>query len=138
MTHFFLIIMAGRQIDESSKFFKVSIGTSKQADRDYLYLTSFCVSHGYFFNVWTSKVADFLEKVAKSIYGEHDENALLKLPTTKISARNLVRMLKANEQLSPTKVLNQNQSHLLDLIDTNYHFFRTNATSLPSAKRSTY
>ena len=39
MKHYYYYIMAGREIDETAQFFKVAVGSSKQAQRDFLYLT---------------------------------------------------------------------------------------------------
>lgn len=48
MTRNYIYIEAGREIDMSSRFFRVSIGTNKQANRDYLFLLAWATDHNYF------------------------------------------------------------------------------------------
>lgn len=101
MTHYHLYIEAGRMIDENSHFYKVGIGTSQQADRDYLFLVAHAANHGHYFAIWSDEVSDFLAKVKKSLNLDF-------VPLQPISARDLVRHFKAGTmpQLSPNVLKN--------------------------------
>lgn len=59
MKHRYLLIEAGREIDDSSLFVVLWCGQSKQADRDYLYVMSHAVTNGYYFELWSETVAEF-------------------------------------------------------------------------------
>ena len=100
MKHYHLYIEAGRMIDENSHFYKVSIGASQQADRDYLFLVAHAADHGHYFALWSADVDDFLAKIKKSLNLDF-------VPLQPISARDLVRHIKAGTipPLSP-QVLN--------------------------------
>lgn len=88
-------------LDENSHFYKVAIGASQQADRDYLYLVAHAAGHGHYFTIWSAEVDEFLAKIKKSLNVDF-------VPLQPISARDLVRHFKAGTlpPLSPQVLKN--------------------------------
>lgn len=113
MTHYHIYIAAGNVLDGSSKFFKVGIGASKQANRDYLFLLAHATDNGHFFEAWSDKVDEFLMKIRHSL-GYHY------LPMEVVDARSLVRAIKSGTAIP----LNQSHLHAADqqrkALDLNY------------------
>lgn len=93
MTHFYYYIEAGREMDDTSRVYRVAIGASIQANRDYLFLIAFSQSHGHYFEIVSESSKEFIAKVLAC--GYHLEP---------IFARDLVRGLKS-QTANP---LNQN------------------------------
>lgn len=116
MKHYFYYIMAGREIDETAQFFKVAIGSSKQAQRDFLFLTSFSVQHNDYFEIVSRSSQEFLEKVRDSLC--FDE-----LDIKYCDARDLVRSLKANTQVATPQYVRDNADHQRRILDINYRVF---------------
>lgn len=87
MTHYHLYINAGALVDETSVVYKVGIGTSKQANQDYLFLTAYAVEHGHYFALWSNESVEFLLRIQQSV-------APVELYPRLISARDLVRQFK--------------------------------------------
>lgn len=112
MTHYYLYIEAAREIDESAKLYKVAVGTSTQANRDYLFLTAFAVSHNYYFQLWSTDVADFAQRLYRSV-----PNLSSMIGTT---ARDLVRAIKHGERPTAKSHHLANENRLLDFISTNH------------------
>ena len=87
MTHYHLYIQAGAVVDETSVVYKVGIGTSKQANQDYLFLTAYAVEHGHYFTLWSNESVEFYLRVQQSV-------APIELYPKAISSRDLVRQFK--------------------------------------------
>lgn len=120
MTHYHLLIVAGRTIDLTTKFYYVGVGNNTQSDRDYLFLTSWSVTHGYYFERMTKDVADFLMRLIDSLRpSATQEHAPMPSPI-RITARNLVRAIKASEVVQPSASQLHNGHTLQKLIDDNY------------------
>lgn len=120
MTHYYLYIMAGDEIDSESMFFKVAIGTTPQARRDFLYLTQFAEEHGHYFELWTIEVDVFLEKIANSLRHADGDCAATIIPMAGISARDLVRALKDMGVITPSFNVQLNQKRLREFLSLNY------------------
>lgn len=126
MTRYHILIEANQTIDESSKFWKVAVGTSQQANRDYLYLLAFCVDHNFYFQLWSNEVDTFLHNIAKSLNQISTETGVMTLPIQTISARDLVKSIKTATAVKPNLMAEQNRNRLLSLLDSNYFFFEQN------------
>lgn len=96
MTHYHLYIIAGHILDETAIFYKVGVGTSKQAQRDHQFLLDYAAKHGHFYRIIDRSTDDFYHNCKKSLYPHS-------VTTQLISARDLVRNLKAKlrQPLSP-------------------------------------
>lgn len=114
----YIYIEAGALIDETSRFFNVAIGTTKQATRDYLFLMAHSVSHGFFFEPVSVITDNFLEKIARSL----SFNSVLELGVQHVDARCLVRSLKAQiaMPLSPAQLTNGDYQRLM--LNEDYRF----------------
>lgn len=113
MTHFHYYIIAGAQCDENTRLFKVGVGSSKQGQRDYLFLTAFSVEHGHYFELVSDKTDDFVRRVNLSLGGI--------LPSIMVlSSREMVRYLKGAgiPTLSNDKLLSNDAQ--LKVLDINY------------------
>lgn len=115
MTHYHLYIIAGATIDSGTVFYRVRIGTGRQADRDFLYLLATATSCGYYFEKWSDDVDDFLQKIRRSF-----ERDGIQFQLREIKARQLVRALKANIQLPISSDFLKNSYHMRNLLDGNY------------------
>lgn len=87
MTHYYLYIEAGAQLDDTSKFYSVGVGSSLQGNRDRTFLEHYAARNGHFFAIWSDDVDEFLAKVKNSLPSHSVQTRL-------ISARDLVRSFK--------------------------------------------
>ena len=87
MTHYYLYIESGAQLDDTSKFYSVGIGSSLQGNRDRKFLEHYAALHGHYFAIWSDDVDEFLAKVENSLPSHS-------VQTRMISARDLVRSFK--------------------------------------------
>lgn len=113
MKHYFYYIIAGAQCDENTRLFKVGVGTSKQGNRDYLFLAAFAVDHGHYFELVNDKTDDFVHRLTLSLGGV--------LPSIMVlSSREMVRYLKGAglPNLSNDKLLSNDAQ--LKVLDINY------------------
>lgn len=125
MTHKYLYIQEDSNVlDENSPIYIVMVGATPQANRDYLFLTSHAVSHGHYFELWNRQTAIFVGKIIKSY-----PDALSRIK--KVSARQLVRHIKANTECPFSENQLHNSMHMQMTIDT---YFRV--TSNINAKRN--
>ena len=92
MIHYHLYIAAGRQIDSSAQFFKVAVGSSARANRDFLFLVAHAVDNSHYFALWSQSEVEFCERIARSLSLSH-------LPFRRVSARDLVRSFKQGSSL---------------------------------------
>lgn len=96
MTHYYYLIEAGRVIDDTTKFYKIAVGTSKQANRDYLTILALATEKNWFFEIVSPKSTEFVTKIAESVAGPQVELPLLSLHFRLLSARDFVRSQKQN------------------------------------------
>lgn len=108
MTHFYYYITAGRTMDETSHVYRVAIGTSIQANRDYLFLIAYSESHGHYFEIVSLKSSDFVSKVLDSGY-----------QLEAITARDLVRSIKSQtaNPLNPSALSQQHRFRMQTNLD---------------------
>lgn len=120
MTHNYLLIVAGPQLDDTTKFYKVGVGCSKQANRDFLYLTALAAERNYYFKLWTQEVADFFHRVVKSIYHIPD-NVMMTIPNYDyVTARDIVRHFKEMDAISRSGQNLAQRDHFLKSLNLNY------------------
>lgn len=103
-------------VDEDSRCYCVMIGQTKSDTRDYLYLVAWCVQHGCYFKLWDKDVSEFYDKLRHSVPNMK--------PLMNISAREMVRHLKANTRPELPQTLLTNQHHLLKYLNVNYRINR--------------
>lgn len=67
MVHYYYYISAGAQCDESTRIYKVAVGTSKQCQRDYAFLVAHTLQHGHYFEVVSSESDEFVKRLRHSL-----------------------------------------------------------------------
>lgn len=110
MTKCYYYISAPAGIDESTIIYQVGIGTSQQANRDFLYLTARAVDNGDYFAIKSEDSASFVARVL-------DYHGCL---MRRINARDLVRDLKRNLTPEPSEAFVRNRAHMLYYLSLNY------------------
>lgn len=118
MTHYHYYIECGQVIDATTRIFKVGIGTTRQADRDFLYLVSYAMSHGHYFHICDSVSSEFVLK----LIGACREDGVL-LTVENVTARVLVRSLKKQERVPLDVDTLRNDHHAKMFLDSNYRIF---------------
>ena len=103
-------------MDENTRCYCVMIGQSKSDTRDYLYLVAWSVQHGGFFKLWDKDVSEFYDKLRQSVPNM--------LPLVNVSAREMVRNLKAGTLPELPQNLLANQHHMLKYLNLNYRINR--------------
>lgn len=114
----YIYIEAGAQIDATSRFFNVAIGTTKQATRDYLFLMAHSVSHGFYFEPVSDISDNFLEKIAHSL----SFNSVLGLGVQHVDARCLVRSIKAQVAMPISAAQLTNGDYQRLMLNEDYRF----------------
>lgn len=120
MKHYFCLIMAGREIDSDTRIFKVAVGNSRQSDRDYLFLVAQSVQNNWYFEKWSSQVADFVQMVLESLAPEQSDDPLGGTIVEGITARELVRNLKMGTKIPTDPQLFRNANHIRHWLSLNY------------------
>lgn len=67
MTRYYYYVVAGRQCDQTTKLFKVAIGTNKQSQRDYAFLLANALEHGHYFEVVSRESDEFIRRLRLSL-----------------------------------------------------------------------
>lgn len=120
MKHYFCLIMAGREIDSDTRIFKVAVGNSRQSDRDYLFLVAQSVQNNWYFEKWSSQVADFVQMVLESLVPEQSDDPLGGAIVEGITARELVRNLKMGTKIPTDPQLFRNANNIRYWLSLNY------------------
>lgn len=87
MLHFHYYVSAGPQCNDTTRIYKVGIGISLQAQRDFQFLTDYAAQHGHYFSPISDASDVFIMKLRRSL-AEYD------IQMTYCSARDLVRLFK--------------------------------------------
>lgn len=114
MTHYYLFIKAGTEINECTEFFKVAVGESDQQQHLRAWLSAYAYEHGCFFVIWTESAVEFLCACLASI-GKDDRS----LKLTK--AEKLKWYLQTGEEVPANYQAELNRHHLLMQIDGEYY-----------------
>ena len=67
MVHYYYYVSTGAQCDESTRIYKVAVGTSKQSQRDYAFLVAHALQHGHYFEICSQVSDDFILKLRRSL-----------------------------------------------------------------------
>lgn len=117
MTHYYYLIVASRLIDASTRICKVSIGTSRQANRDFLFLLSWAHGHDFYFELVSKQTSDFVLRIQDSLVPNSPEVEIF-------TARDVVRSIKATSGL-PQKAAHKSSSlYQRAMLDSNYRIFK--------------
>lgn len=123
MTHFWYLICAGQEIDETTRFFCVGVSQSQQGIRDFLFLTAFAESHNYFFAKDCVAVSYYVMKCVKSLTLDGEKPGFVTNKIQMVKARDLVRAIKASEALPLSRAQLANFNHQAHFLSLNYRIF---------------
>lgn len=120
MNHFHVLITAGREINNDSRFYLLEVGTTLQANRDYLFVLAWAESHGYYFHIKDAATMEFLSRVAASLYPSA-KFPLSEIQAQRMKIRDFVRSIKSHTAQPLNQSQLDSQNHLLNELNTNYH-----------------
>ena len=112
MLHFHYYVSAGPQCNDTTRIYKVGIGISLQAQRDFQFLTDYAAQHGHYFSPISDASDVFIMKLRRSL-AEYD------IQMTYCSARDLVRLFKdaTGTDLNPAVLRSIHSQQTLTNID---------------------
>lgn len=129
MKRTYILIKAGRILDDHSQFYRIEVSEETvQGKRDLDYITALTDREGWFWARNSLEVSAFLEKCISYLlreYGHAD------IHWKKASARDFVRAEKANLAIPLDVTSESNRRHLLESIDTNYRVYRRLSLKIP-------
>lgn len=117
----YLLIDAAKEIDNSTKFLKVRVGTTERDSKCLQYLTFWATGRGFYFQKYTSDVADFLSKIAASLH-----LSLIDLPYCTVDVGVLVRHIKLFNATPSIDPLSKSASYLRTMVKPTAYFQRKN------------
>lgn len=131
MTHYYYYVIAGPVCDSTSEILKVSLGTSAQARRDYLFLTAYSVQHGHYFELVGAKTDEFAQNLLQSLQ-------LSTLDIHQMTGRELVRYLKYGYRPTLSSALVKAADKQRRHLDDNYRvIMNLRRAGVSPAKRGT-
>lgn len=114
MTHYYLYIKAGQELDTNTDFFKVGIGESDAQIRKRAWLQAYANEHGHFFVIWSPEAVEFMIKCQESI-GPNAKNVVA------VMANGLVRILRDGAEVPSSYQAELNRHRVLMQIDPRYY-----------------
>lgn len=116
MTHYYLYIKAGLEINLETRFYKVSVGTGITGQKFHSWLEAYALEHGHFFVLWSHESCEFFEKCCAQI----GPGAA---PLIGISAKVLKKSLKNGCEDPAFWQACQHRHKLLMQIDPHYYYY---------------
>lgn len=116
MTHYFLYIQAGVQLNADTHFYKVGIGESVTGMQFRAWLEAYAAEHGHLFVRWSVEAADFYQKCIDSI--GPDAHCIASIP-----AADLIKSLKTGCDDPACWQALQHRHQLLMKIDPKYYTY---------------
>ena len=130
MTHLHYLIICGSSsygkssiLDDTAPIYTVSVGTSKQANSDNLFLTAFAADHDFYFALRSKESIDFVFRLIQ-------EYRIPQAQQVSIDARSLVRAIKAGVKARNDSTNNTYQHQFRKIFNLNYRI----SCNLASAK----
>ena len=123
MTHYYYYITAGNTIDITSKVYLVAVGTSKQGNRDFLYVLAHATNMGYYFEIRSLETTQFVSRVLNQLRNDPAVQLRQTPQLQLIKIRELVRNIKSElaQPLSASALHNAHE--LRNFIDGSYRAF---------------
>ena len=118
MTHYYLYIQAGQELNTRTAFYKVGVGESEAQIKKRAWLQAYAQQHGHFFVIWSPDAVDFMVKCQKSI-GPNAKNVIA------IMANDLVRILRDGAEVPSSYQAELNRHRVLMQIDPAYYCYNT-------------
>ena len=116
MTHYYLYIKAGVQLDADTRFYKVGIGDGRLGQKENAWLEAYALEHGHLFVRWSKEAVDFYSRCRNSI--GVNARFLLSLP-----GRDLIKSLKNGCDDPACWSAIQHRHELLMKIDPHYYTY---------------
>lgn len=116
MTHYYLYIQAGLELDSQTHFYKVAIGEGQLGRKQNAWLEAYAIEHGHFFVRWSSDAVQFAVDCIKSIGG--DAAPIISLP-----GRDLITTLKNGCEDPAFWLAIQHRHELMMRIDPHYYTY---------------
>lgn len=116
MTHYYLYIESGLQIDHRTRFYKVGVGESAQQVKRRAWLEAYAFEHGHFFVRWSADAAEFVIKCQQSIGVNHPEMLA-------VYSDDLYRYFSSGGEEPAFYQSALNRHHLLMQIDPEYYCY---------------
>ena len=114
MTHYYLYIQAGQELNTYTAFYKVGVGQSVAQTKKLAWLQAYAHEHGHFFVIWSPDAVDFMIKCQKSI-GPNAKNVIA------IMANDLIRFLRDGAEVPSSYQAELNRHRLMMQVDSNYY-----------------
>lgn len=115
MTHVHYFIQTNGTLDSCMKIYIVTVGTTKQSKRDSEFLQSCAAARQDYYEVRSQDTSDFVCKLIKT-YMVPQSNV------QRVSARDLVRSIKAAVSVPLTRDSLRNGHHCRKNLDSLYYF----------------
>lgn len=133
MTHYYYYITAGNTIDVTSQVYLVSVGTSMQGNRDYLYVLAHATNMGYYFEIRSLESSRFVSRMLNQLRDDAAVQQRTAPQLQQIKIRDLVRNIKSElaQPLSASALHNAHE--LRNLIDGSYRAFSNLSRAAGSA-----
>lgn len=106
-----LLIVERESISLNSRFYKISVGTTKQDEHDWAYINLYAAMNGFFFEKWSSQVVVFLQEIADSLNANY-----LDLNIDHIDCRCLVKYMIDHGEPPKKPYLSPNQVKIGQLV----------------------
>lgn len=116
MTHYFLYIKAGVQLDENTHFYKVGIGESDAGMRMHAWIEAYAAEHGHFFCRWSQDATEFYCKCIDSI--GHNAQLIQAIP-----AADLKKVLRTGCEDPECYYAILNRHKMMMAIDPHYYTY---------------
>lgn len=127
MTHYYYLIETDGELTEDSRIFRLAIGTSLQANRDYLFIIGWCESHGYYFEKDSVETSQFIRNVAESL-----DKTFADLQICHCYGRDYVRACKTLGYAVHNALPSSRECQMRAAIDVNYRCYRNLSTRISS------
>lgn len=116
MTHYYLYIQAGLELDSQTRFYKVAIGEGQLGRKQNAWLEAYAIEHGHFFVRWSSDAIQFAMDCRVSI--GHDAAPIISIP-----GRDLIMSLKNGCEDPACWQAIQHRHELMMRIDPHYYTY---------------
>lgn len=114
-----LLIVETEAVSLNTRFYKISVGTSKQDRHDWAYINLYAAMYGHFFEKWSCKVMTFLQDIAHSLNADY-----LGLNVHHISCRDLVKYMVEHGEPPKKPYLTRQQVQIGQLFRPSSYFCR--------------
>lgn len=117
MIHYYLMIIAGKVVDDSTTFYKVGVGSSKRDKLALCKLSEFAAANGHYMHIMDNETTEFLGKIADSLGKQ-----VYELPTSVVRVQIMCGIALQSNTAHVLPPPSPSSHYLLTQIDPNYYF----------------